>query len=55
MKRKMLGKSSGEGNYSDGSCPYVSSGDPLNSIVRLASDVDGKVFESGAITVTCEN
>ena len=44
------GKSSGEGNYNDGSCPYVSSGDPLN---RLVGDVAGEVFEQGAITVTC--
>ena len=47
------GKSSGESNYSDGSCPYISSGDPLNSIVRLVADVEGEVFEDGAITVTC--
>ncbi|KHM52820.1 class I SAM-dependent DNA methyltransferase [Anaerovibrio lipolyticus] len=48
-----VGKSSGESNYNDGSCPYVSSGDPLNSIIRLVGDVDGEVFEDGAITVTC--
>mgnify|MGYP004569531663 FL=1 len=47
------GKSRGEGNYNDGSCPYVSSGDPLNSIIRLVGDVEGEVFEQGAITVTC--
>lgn len=47
------GKSSGEGNYNDGSCPYVSPGDPLNSIIRLVGDVAGEVFEQGAITVTC--
>ena len=47
------GKSSGESNYNEGSCPYVSSGDPLNSIIRLVSDVEGEVFENGAITVTC--
>lgn len=47
------GKSSGESNYSEGSCPYVSSGDPLNSIIRLVADVDGEVFNDGAITVTC--
>lgn len=47
------GKSSGESNYSDGSCPYVSSGDPLNSIIRLVADVEGEVFNDGAITVTC--
>lgn len=47
------GKSKGESNYSEGSCPYVSSGDPLNSIIRLVGDVEGEVFENGAITVTC--
>lgn len=47
------GKSRGESNYSDGSCPYISSGDPLNSIIRLVADVEGEVFENGAITVTC--
>lgn len=48
-----VGKSKGESNYSEGSCPYVSSGDPLNSIIRLVGDVEGEVFENGAITVTC--
>ncbi len=47
------GKSSGESNYNDGTCPYISSGDPLNSIIRLVADVEGEVFEDGAITVTC--
>lgn len=47
------GKSSGESNYLGGSCPYVSSGDPQNSIIRLVNDVDGEVFERGGITVTC--
>lgn len=47
------GKSSGESNYLTGSCPYISSGDPQNSIIRLVNDVDGEVFEHGAITVTC--
>ncbi|MCM1385746.1 MAG: N-6 DNA methylase [Bacillus sp. (in: Bacteria)] len=47
------GKSSGESNYSEGSCPYVSSGDPQNSIIRLVNDVEGEVFKQGAITVTC--
>ena len=47
------GKSSGESNYHAGSCPYVSSGDPQNSIIRLVGDVDGEVFADGAITVTC--
>ncbi len=47
------GKSKGESNYNDGSCPYVSSGDPMNSIIRLVADAEGEVFEDGAITVTC--
>lgn len=47
------GKSSGESNYLAGSCPYVSSGDPQNSIIRLVNDVNGEVFRQGAITVTC--
>lgn len=47
------GRSSGESNYLAGTCPYISSGDPQNSIVRLVNDVDGEVFEKGAITVTC--
>lgn len=47
------GKSSGESNYHSGSCPYISSGDPQNSIIRLVGDVDNEVFSDGAITVTC--
>lgn len=47
------GKSSGESNYLAGSCPYVSSGDPQNSIIRLVNDVEGEVFKQGGITVTC--
>jgi len=47
------GKSSGESNYHTGSCPYISSGDPQNSIIRLVGDVDGEVFADGGITVTC--
>lgn len=47
------GKSSGESNYNDGSCPYISSGDPQNSIIRLVNDVDTEVFSNGGITVTC--
>ncbi|MBE6812403.1 MAG: SAM-dependent methyltransferase [Ruminococcaceae bacterium] len=49
----MGGKSSGESNYHTGSCPYISSGDPQNSVVRLVGDVDNEVFSDGAITVTC--
>jgi len=47
------GKSSGESNYRAGSCPYISSGDPQNSIIRLVGDVDDEVFPNGGITVTC--
>ena len=47
------GKSMGEGNYSAGSCPYISSGDSLNSIIRLVSHVEEETFPNGAITVTC--
>ena len=47
------GKSRGESNYRAGSCPYISSGDPQNSIIRLVEDVDNEVFSNGAITVTC--
>lgn len=47
------GKSSGESNYNAGTCPYISSGDPQNSIIRLVGDVEDEVFSNGAITVTC--
>lgn len=47
------GKSKGESNYFVGSCPYISSGDPQNSIIRLVNDVEGEVFAEGGITVTC--
>ncbi|WP_417941027.1 N-6 DNA methylase [Flavobacterium sp. RS13.1] len=46
------GKSSGEKNYSEGNCPYISSGDSTNSIIRLVSDDESEIFEEGAITVT---
>jgi len=47
------GKSSGEKNFSDGTVPYVSSGDQLNSIVRLVEPIEeNHIFENGAITVT---
>ncbi|GAB3724532.1 N-6 DNA methylase [Flavobacterium koreense] len=46
------GKSSGEKNYSEGNCPYISSGDSTNSIIRLVSDDEPEIFEDGAITVT---
>ena len=48
-----VGKSNGENNYLAGSCPYISSGDPQNSIIRLVNEVPGEVFGQGAITVTC--
>lgn len=47
------GRSAGESNYLAGSCPYVSSGDPQNSIIRLVNDVESEVFTEGGITVTC--
>lgn len=47
------GKSKGESNYIAGTCPYISSGDPQNSIIRLVGDIEEEVFPSGAITVTC--
>lgn len=47
------GKSSGEKNFPEGDVAYVSSGDTLNSIVRLVEPTDvGHVFEHGAITMT---
>lgn len=46
------GKSAGEKNYSVGNCPYISSGDTFNSIIRLVSDEQNELFESGGITVT---
>lgn len=47
------GKSKGESSYLDGACPYISSGDPQNSIVRLVHAAAGEVFSDGGITVTC--
>ena len=47
------GKSKGESNYIEGTCPYISSGDSQNSIIRLVSDESGEVFRNGGITVTC--
>lgn len=49
----VTGKSMGESNYLGGSCPYISSGDPQNSVIRLVIDYDEEVFEEGGITVTC--
>ena len=46
------GRSSGEKNYTVGSCPYISSGDSYNSFIRLVSDGENEVFTTGAITVT---
>ena len=43
----------GESHYIAGTCPYISSGDPQNSIIRLVGDIDEEVFSAGAITVTC--
>ncbi|GAB3931859.1 N-6 DNA methylase [Larkinella terrae] len=46
------GKSSGEKNYTEGNCPYISSGDTQNSIIRLVQDEESQVFANGGITVT---
>lgn len=45
------GKSQGEKNYGDGECPYISSGDASNSIVRLVQAQEEECFEGG-LTVT---
>ncbi|MBL8238700.1 MAG: N-6 DNA methylase, partial [Bryobacterales bacterium] len=46
------GKSTGEKNYSDGTIPYISSGDTTNSIINLVSGDDAEMFQFGGITVT---
>lgn len=46
------GNSQGEKNYIEGGQPYISSGDPNNSIVRLVEPVEMETFVSGGITVT---
>jgi hypothetical protein len=46
------GRSSGEKNYTVGNCPYISSGDIFNSVIRLVSEERGEVFNAGGITVT---
>jgi hypothetical protein len=46
------GKSTGEKNYREGNCPYISSGDETNSIIRLVGVEDNEVFPDGGITVT---
>lgn len=46
------GKSSGEKNYREGLCPYVSSGDARNSIVSLVDRQAEDVFADGGITIT---
>jgi hypothetical protein len=46
------GRSTGEKNYTDGTIPYISSGDSSNSIIRLIAPVDSELFDSGGLTVT---
>ena len=46
------GKSTGERNYSAGTCPYISSGDTSNSIIRQIAPVTDELFNDGGITVT---
>jgi type I restriction enzyme M protein len=45
-------KSIGEKNYIDGNCPFISSGDSLNSIVRLVNTEENEAIVTGGITVT---
>ncbi len=45
-------KSIGEKNYIDGNCPFISSGDPLNSIVRLVNEESNESIDTGGISVT---
>ncbi len=45
-------KSIGEKNYIDGNCPFISSGDSLNSIVRLVNEELSESIETGGISVT---
>ena len=46
------GKSSGEKNYLEGETAYISSGDTLNSIIRLVKLEEGESYPTGGITVT---
>lgn len=46
------GKSTGEKNYSDGTSPYISSGDASNSIIRQLASVTDELFIGGGITDT---
>mgnify|MGYP000034018275 CR=1 FL=1 len=50
--RVLNGKSSGEKNYLEGETAYISSGDSLNSIIRLVKSEDEEIFPTGGITVT---
>jgi len=45
-------KSIGEKNYLDGDTPFISSGDSLNSIVRLVLQEEEEQIKTGAISVT---
>lgn len=45
------GHSKGEKNYSQGICPYVSSGDDINGVVRLVNEVEDELCD-GCITVS---
>ena len=46
------GKTSGEKNYLEGDTAYISSGDTLNSIIRLVQCEEDEVYPNGGITVT---
>ena len=45
------GQSQGEKNYSEGICPYISSGDDINGIIRLVAETEGEICD-GFITVS---
>lgn len=47
----VTGNSKGEKNYSQGVCPYVSSGDDINGVIRLVNEADDEIC-NGCITVS---
>lgn len=47
----VTGNSRGEKNYSQGICPYVSSGDDINGVIRLVNETEEELCD-GCITVS---
>ncbi len=47
----VTGNSRGEKNYSQGICPYVSSGDDINGVIRLVNETEDELCD-GCITVS---